>query len=387
MRVVAILAALCVLVPAVTRAGEDPVRFTTREEGRSIVVTAVNQHAHMPWHATVRFPLLDNLSSSVAPPARFVLPPMITRDIIVLTPIDPAKGTRMKVSYQYAQGDPTAIPEDRIYLFPYEHGTKWTVDQGWFGTTTHQGLHALDFNMEEGTEVHAMRDGVVVGFRKDSDRGGPGPEFEPWSNFVDIVHSDGTWAAYAHLKRDGVLVNTGQTVRAGEPIALSGKTGRASGPHLHVAVYRASWDEEAGTTVPTRFLGLDGEAVTPEEGRTYYAVRPGGPSFEVRLAERIKDQDFENVTRPSAATGEVELKTESVDRKTLVWCSNGTDEAQEVTVDFDELTGMTTSKPLPVVRVVPARTEVFMLSVEQMGRGTSGYRVKYSWRPGRRQGP
>ncbi|MEI7614001.1 MAG: peptidoglycan DD-metalloendopeptidase family protein [Betaproteobacteria bacterium] len=50
--------------------------------------------------------------------------------------------------------------------------------------------------------------------------------------FVD--HGNGLISMYCHLDR--ISVQAGQTVAQGQPVGLSGMTGRASGPHLHWSV-------------------------------------------------------------------------------------------------------------------------------------------------------
>ena len=53
------------------------------------------------------------------------------------------------------------------------------------------------------------------------------------------MHDDGTEAQYVHLTLNGALKNEGDNVTQGEVIALSGNTGKTTGPHLHFQVVQA----------------------------------------------------------------------------------------------------------------------------------------------------
>ena len=110
------------------------------------------------------------------------------------------------------------------------------VLQGWissyFGSRTdpfdgraafHKGV---DFAAPEGSQVVAVASGVVTWAR---DRFGYG-------RVVEINHGNGLVTRYAHNQR--LLVNVGDTVQKGEPIALIGSTGRSTGPHLHFEVLK-----------------------------------------------------------------------------------------------------------------------------------------------------
>ena len=50
---------------------------------------------------------------------------------------------------------------------------------------------------------------------------------------VIIDHGGGITTLYAHINKGGILVKVGQDVKAGQQIAKAGKTGTATGTHLH----------------------------------------------------------------------------------------------------------------------------------------------------------
>ena len=85
----------------------------------------------------------------------------------------------------------------------------------------HQGL---DYAAPAGTPVHAVNGGMVVLAR---------PLFFE-GNCVVVDHGQGLLSLYLHLSE--FKVKEGEEIQAGQAIALSGGTGRASGPHLHLAI-------------------------------------------------------------------------------------------------------------------------------------------------------
>lgn len=82
----------------------------------------------------------------------------------------------------------------------------------------------LDFRASTGTPVHATNAGTVILARP--------LYFE--GNCVMLDHGQGLVTIYMHLSE--FKVKEGEKVAAGQLIALSGGTGRSTGPHLHFAV-------------------------------------------------------------------------------------------------------------------------------------------------------
>lgn len=79
----------------------------------------------------------------------------------------------------------------------------------------------LDIAVPTGTTVSAAAEGMITFAGR---KGGYG-------NMVIVQHPDGRETRYAHLASISVLV--GEPVDKGQPIALSGSTGKSTGPHLH----------------------------------------------------------------------------------------------------------------------------------------------------------
>lgn len=110
------------------------------------------------------------------------------------------------------------------------------VAQGWISSfygprsdpfTGHRAFHkGIDFAGPAGTKVIAVAPGVVTW---SDDRAGYG-------EMVEITHGNGYVTRYGHNAR--ILVKVGDTVKKGQPIALTGSTGRSTGPHLHFEVLK-----------------------------------------------------------------------------------------------------------------------------------------------------
>ena len=85
----------------------------------------------------------------------------------------------------------------------------------------HRGI---DLGCHSGTKIHSARSGEVVFAGYD----------EGYGNLVIVEHEFGYRSYYGHLSR--CLVQKGQRVKPGDIIALSGNTGRSTGPHLHFEI-------------------------------------------------------------------------------------------------------------------------------------------------------
>ena len=118
-------------------------------------------------------------------------------------------------------------------------------------------LHrGVDLATPSGTPILAVADGVVVTRAHDAING----------HFLEIDHGHGLRTTYCH--NTSLDVARGQRVVRGQRIALSGATGRVTGPHLHYEV------EVDGTAIDPEFFKPSAAPV--RTARLRASVEPGG---------------------------------------------------------------------------------------------------------------
>jgi lipoprotein YgeR len=94
-----------------------------------------------------------------------------------------------------------------------------------FGARWGKSHEGIDLPAPVGTPVFAAADGRVVY---------AGGAIRGYGNLIVLKHAGDLLTAYAH--NSVLLVSQGQSVRAGDRIALVGQSGHATGPHLHFEV-------------------------------------------------------------------------------------------------------------------------------------------------------
>ena len=215
---------------------------------------------------------LQNMSASSALPLTVETRGQRRLELAAFERLDPRQPWDCRYTFHWNYGGRGGQPDGTVYLLPFEAKARHKLFQGYQGSFSHQAgspnEYAHDWDLAAGSIVQAARDGVVVGVRQDSNASGVGDRFRNSANYVIIRHNDGTYAEYLHLKQDGAVVKLGDTVQAGQAIALSGSTGYTSGPHLHFAVFRAI-DGNTRETLPVKFKAKDGSIQTLEEGKIY----------------------------------------------------------------------------------------------------------------------
>jgi len=203
---------------------------------------------------------LDNLSFSAGEKKSIVIPQKTEKfKLGELNVLYPSMPNKFSYNYRFSLGDINKVKYDEEYEYdlPFQKNKEYYLFQGYQGNFSHQNENALDFIMEEGTEITAARDGVVVKVVQSNSESCLKEECKKFTNYILIYHSDGTIANYSHLKQNGSKVLAGDIVKKGDVIGLSGNTGFSSGPHLHFSCLLLV-DIEKVQTVRTKFRIDDG---------------------------------------------------------------------------------------------------------------------------------
>jgi murein DD-endopeptidase MepM/ murein hydrolase activator NlpD len=180
--------------------------------------------------------------------------------------------------YKDANVPNTKVLDVRHYVMPIK-GNYVTSHYGYrpqFGRT-HKGI---DLRAAVGDTVYSAFSGRVRLTR--FERGGYG-------FYVIVRHENGLETVYGHLSR--FLVKPDQYVKAGQPIALSGNTGRSTGPHLHFE---------------TRFMGY---AINPEAIFDFTNRCTHTDSYTFSKANYTKARDYAPSKRYSQAKKETKETT------------------------------------------------------------------------------
>lgn len=148
------------------------------------------------------------------------------RSVVAVVTNRNGKETEREIIYEdvLVESQPAIIERGTItpptYIKPISGGTFTSGFKFRWGRW-HKGV---DWACPVGTAVKASSGGTVVSAGWASGYG----------YCVKINHADGRQTRYAHLSK--ILVSPGQSVSQGEKIALSGNTGRSTGPHLHFEI-------------------------------------------------------------------------------------------------------------------------------------------------------
>lgn len=144
-----------------------------------------------------------------------------------LTVLQP--GQVIDIPIQVKSASVSRVIKKKIFILPVPQGRitsrfgKRVDPFNKYNRVFHSGL---DLAASVGTPVVASSDGEIIFTGRN---GGYG-------NSIIIQHKDGFKTVYAHCSQ--ILINVGETVKMGRVVATVGRTGTATGAHLHFEVFR-----------------------------------------------------------------------------------------------------------------------------------------------------
>jgi len=158
----------------------------------------------------------------------------------------------VQAQQQIAQINPTATPSESEPPIKTETTLVWPVGHPTITQGYRFGHWGIDIQDSESKDIHPVDSGFVS-------------EINHWNwgygNYVRIQHPHGRSSLYAHLS--SVSVEVGQEVTRDTIIGQMGRTGWASGIHLHLEVYQDD-------------ASLNPLSVLPEN--EFLAIRPYDPN-------------------------------------------------------------------------------------------------------------
>ena len=174
-----------------------------------------------------------------------------------------------------------------------------------------------------------------------------------YGNYVVLRHTNDLETVYGHLS--GFLVEEGQYVKVGDPIALGGNTGRSTGPHLHVeprymgyAINPCAIFDFANQTTHTDVFTFD--------KRTYQNARNFSPAANSEYARQyLKDNpnkpyERQSNTGSSAHASSSSYRVRKGDTLSKIASRNGTTVAR-----LCRLNGLTTKSKLSIGQRIKLR--------------------------------
>lgn len=199
-------------------------------------------------------------------------------------------------------------PADAFFRLPFaKDSAVWGVAQGNLsapGCTgadcpSHANAYAIDMGRGQcGEEIRAPRAAIVVQTRDGGTcQNGSGcstnpdePICEslcctptspvPRGNAIWLLHQDGSYTTYSHLKPNGIAVEEGDFVRRGQLLGLMGTTGNSGGVHLHWETKRGeSIDELKSELGLFRNRAADGSILPCEEPEPGDELRSDNPPW------------------------------------------------------------------------------------------------------------
>lgn len=177
---------------------------------------------------------------------------------------------------KYFRSDPMAkIDLDFPYLIPLAPGRKARVFDvksiaGFWGAEEPESWIATGFQVKEGQEVYASRNGTVVEIAGEARTGDPQTWYHTWNNSITLLQADGTLICYRNVVDQTEEWKVGDNVFAGQ---LLGRVADPS-PGLILLLYQNSLNSEELRFIIPRFVTGEDQTGLLISAKEYTVVHP-----------------------------------------------------------------------------------------------------------------
>ena len=128
---------------------------------------------------------------------------------IKITIIQKDKKFKVRIATNFNYGDHYLIDYDQDfeYYLPFQKGESYFLSQGYNGSLTHKNKNQLDFKMPIGTEIVAVRNGMVIKVVAAHDKQCVLQTCEKYNNYIYVYHNDGTSFTEVFFLSDQLYLN------------------------------------------------------------------------------------------------------------------------------------------------------------------------------------
>ena len=192
---------------------------------------------------------------------------------------------RFRYRYSYNLGCHETKPDEDIeYLLPIAEGKETTAYElthiaEYIKKESRGDFYGLSFSANHGDTIFAARRGIVGRYEMQFEDEEVSKNYTTKENNLEVIHEDCTFGQYKILKKGSLLVNPGERVEAGQPLAVVPPNENPSKEHFRfLVIYRNPNPDELENRywkyVKPVFRTSVLKSVSPENGVSYKAVHP-----------------------------------------------------------------------------------------------------------------
>ncbi|MBJ6724611.1 M23 family metallopeptidase [Geomesophilobacter sediminis] len=208
--------------------GDTGFSISNKTEGEGACLFAHNG-GNAPVSALIQLIDQDNLSTDHEFPLSVVIPPKTDQCVAKLSPRNKKLQYNFRYNYAWIYGDYRAEHAARGgYRLPVAGARTALPPSVPYPNVNPFTVNAIDFVVDSGAPILAMRSGVVFAVKDGVDDKKPSASGQQVST-VDVLHDDGTIASYIAVADKSAVVKVGQLVAAGDKLA-SARAGTGYGP-------------------------------------------------------------------------------------------------------------------------------------------------------------